>query len=134
MSGKGSHQMLLIGFWARLYFDILATLTHGRVVTIKSGPNILFHRACPNDNEGKLQNFAMGPKAYPRHLTHGQAALICGHPFEKTIFMVGKYLTKVPWPNIPTSTGNGIACGQNDADHPWAMTLQLSPRIPGPEM
>ena len=38
---------------------------------------------------------------------HLRAALICGQPSEVLSFMVGKYITKLPWPNFPTSSGNG---------------------------
>ena len=38
-----------------------------------------------------------GPKAYQKHLTLLRAVLIRGQPFEETSFMVGKYITKLPF-------------------------------------
>ena len=44
---------------------------------------------------------------------HLWAALICGQPNEVLSFMVGKYKTKLPCPNFPTTRGNGQ--GRTDA-------------------
>ena len=52
-------------------------ITHGQVVTIKCGP-----------------------KAYQQHVILCQEALIRGQPFEETSFMVGKYISKLMWPNL----------------------------------
>ena len=41
-----------------------------------------------------------GPKAYQQHLTVRRAALIRGQPFEETSFIVGKYITKLPLPEV----------------------------------
>ena len=61
--------------WARV---VSLCITHSQVVTLK-----------------------YGPKAYQEHLIPlCRAALIRGQPFEETSFMVGKYITKLPWPNV----------------------------------
>ena len=71
-----SDEELLVGFWA-VRDGGKTPVTHSQVVTINPGP-----------------------KAYQQHLTHEQAALIRGQPFEETSFMVGKYITKLPWPKV----------------------------------
>ena len=82
-----SDEVLSVGFWARLQVATLAMsgagiqwqspFTHSQVVTINPGP-----------------------KAYQQHLTLQWAALIRGQPFEGTSFMVGKYITKLPWHKV----------------------------------
>ena len=77
----------MLGFWARLTSDNLAVsdggilpqtpIIHSQVVTINPGP-----------------------KAYQQYLTLRRAALIHGQPFEETSFMVGKYITKLPWHKV----------------------------------
>ena len=78
-----SDEVLFVGFWA-MSDGGKTPITYSQVVTISPGP-----------------------KAYQQYLTLRRAALIHGQPFEETSFMVGKYITKLPWHKVfHTTSGN----------------------------
>ena len=47
--------------------------------------------------QGQVFTIKSGLKVYQQYLIHDQVALIRRQPFEETSFMVGKYITKLPW-------------------------------------
>ena len=134
-----SDEVLLIGFWAMLKMttwpwvmikmdmmtmEIIRKMTPLVLIWVPGWVCVLqisltapqshnSHWILPktSNTHSQVVTLKYGPKAYQKHLIPlCRAALIRGQPFEETSFMVGKYITNLPWPNFPTTSGNGGTC------------------------